>query len=62
MNFDLGTYSPDSSSLLYLFFLFFILSSEEETDHYSKLQCPQEDIYSDAFYSDTSEFKKAGKL
>ncbi|XP_075897249.1 hepatic lectin isoform X2 [Nelusetta ayraudi] len=32
-----------------------------QTDHYSKLQRPQEDIYAEAFYCDTSEFKKAGK-
>lgn len=42
--------------------LFILSLEEEETDHYSKLQSPQEDIYSEAFYCDTSDFKKTGKL
>lgn len=44
-----------SVACLLLRCLYFCLAIEEaEPDHYSKLQMPSENIYSEAFYGDTA--------
>lgn len=41
---------------------FFLALEEEQPDHYSKLQNPQEDVYAEAFYSGDAAKTKAGTL
>lgn len=47
---------------LFQYVYFYLTLEEAEPDHYSKLQSPSDDIYSEAYYGGAPGKEKAGTL